>query len=120
MGERFSRRHFISSGVALASAAAYDPTLAWAGAPPSFPRGVAVSRRRFENWAQAIEVEQVLTCAHRVPEDVVAVVNWARRHGYRVGALGRAHTWSPLALAPTPSSRRRAPRSPCSSGRGWA
>ncbi len=102
-----SRRRFIASGVALAGAAAWDPALASAGAPAGFPRDVAVSRRRFENWAQAIDVRGVLTCAPRTPQEVVAAVNWAWRHGYRVRALGRAHTWSPLALAPTPA---RAPR----------
>jgi hypothetical protein len=66
-----------------------------------------VSRRRFENWAQAIDVEGVLTCAPRTPSEVVAVVNWAWQHGYRVRALGRAHTLSPLALARTPA---RSPR----------
>jgi FAD/FMN-containing dehydrogenase len=38
---------------------------------------------------------------------VVAVANWARQHRYRVRALGRAHTWSPLALARTPASSPR-------------
>ena len=93
--------------MALASAAAWDPALASAGAPAGFPRDVAISRRRFENWAQAIDVRRVWTCAPRTPQEVVAAVNWAWRHGYRVRALGRAHTWSPLALAPTPS---RSPR----------
>ena len=102
-----SRRRFIASGVALAGAAAWDPALARAGAAAGFPGDVAVSRRRFENWAQAIDVRRVLTCAPRTPQEVVAAVNWAWKHGYRVRALGRAHTWSPLALAPTPS---RAPR----------
>ena len=102
-----SRRRFIASGVALAGAAAWDPAPASARAPAGFPHGVAVSRRRFQNWAQAIEVGRVWTCAPRTPDEVVAAVNWAWRHGYRVRALGRAHTWSPLALAPTPS---RAPR----------
>ena len=102
-----SRRRFIASGVALAGAAAWDPAPASARAPAGFPHDVAVSRRRFENWAQAIEVRRVWTCAPRTPQEVVAAVNWAWRHGYRVRALGRAHTWSPLALAPTPS---RSPR----------
>jgi FAD/FMN-containing dehydrogenase len=78
-----------------------------AGRPRGFPRGVVVSRRRFENWAQAIQVDSVWTCAPRTPDEVVAVVNWAWRHRYRVRALGRAHGWSPLALAGTPSSRPR-------------
>jgi FAD/FMN-containing dehydrogenase len=115
-GEHLSRRRIIASGAALASGAAAGswalgaPTSAAAKvrrAPPGFPRAVAVSRRRFENWAQAIEVDGVWTCAPRTPDEVVAVVNWAWRHRYRVRALGRAHTWSPLALAATPS---RSPR----------
>jgi FAD/FMN-containing dehydrogenase len=109
-----SRRRLIASGAALASgAAAWSPALAPSSAaaarraPAGFPRGIAIARRRFENWAQAIEVDAVWTCAPRTPEEVVAVVNWAREHRYRVRALGRAHTWSPLALASTPA---RSPR----------
>jgi FAD/FMN-containing dehydrogenase len=111
-----SRRRFIASGAALASGAtAWSPALRAAPssaaearrAPAGFPRGIAIERRRFENWAQAIEVDAVWTCAPRTPEEVVAAVNWAREHHYRVRALGRAHNWSPLALASTPA---RSPR----------
>ena len=106
--ERLSRRGFVAAGAALAGAAAL-PASATAGAarPRGFPREVDVARRRFVNWAQAIEVDGVWTCTPRTPAEVVGVVNWAWRHGYRVRALGRAHTWSPLALASTPS---RSPR----------
>ena len=116
MGARLSRRRFVAAGAALASGAvAWDSVSgvpSWAGAvaagaPRGFPRDVAVSRQRFENWARAIEVDGVWTCAPRTPDEVVAVVNWAWRHRYRVRALGRAHGWSPLALAGTPSSRPR-------------
>ena len=116
IGGRFSRRRFVAAGAALASGAvAWDSVSglpSWAGAvvagaPRGFPRDVAVSRRRFENWSQAIEVDGVWTCAPRTPEEVVAVVNWAWRHRYRVRALGRAHGWSPLALADSSSSRPR-------------
>jgi FAD/FMN-containing dehydrogenase len=115
-GDRLSRRRFVASGAALAGgAAAWDRTLRARasgaakapGAPAGFPRGVAVSREQFQNWSQAIEVEGVWTCAPHTPDEVVAVVNWAWRHRYRVRALGRAHTWSPFALARTPS---RSPR----------
>ena len=102
-----SRRRFIASGVALAGAAAWDPASASARAPTGFPRGVPIARRRFVNWSEAIDVRRVWTCAPRSAQETVAAVNWAWRHGYRVRALGRAHTWSPLALAPTPS---RSPR----------
>ena len=116
MGARLSRRRFVAAGAALASGAvAWDSVSgvpSWAGAvaagaPRGFPRDVAVSRQRFENWARAIEVDGVWTCAPRTPDEVVAVVNWAWRHRYRVRALGRAHGWSPLALAGTPASRPR-------------
>jgi FAD/FMN-containing dehydrogenase len=100
----------MAGGAAVGGPTLRTPTPAAANvrrAPPGFPREVAISRRRFENWAQAIEVEGVWTCAPRSPDEVVAVVNWAWRHRYRVRALGRAHTWSPLALARAPS---RSPR----------
>ena len=112
---RLSRRRFIASGAALASgAAAWSPRLRAPiaaaararGTPPGFPREIAVAREQFQNWAQAIEVNGVWTCTPRTPEEVVAVVNWASRHRYRVRALGRAHTWSPLALASTPPRPR--------------
>lgn len=116
VGERYSRRRFVASGAAVAAGAVSWDLLSgvssWAeavvaGAPAGFPRDVAVSRRRFVNWAGAIDVEGVWTCAPRSPDEVVAVVNWAWRHRYRVRALGRAHGWSPLALAATPSRRPR-------------
>jgi FAD/FMN-containing dehydrogenase len=113
--ERLSRRRLIASGAALAGAAAGWNAKLWApspaaaagtAAPPGFPRGIAVAPQRFENWAQAIEVDGVWTCAPRTGDEVVAAVNWAWRHGYRVRALGQAHTWSPLALAQGASAQR--------------
>ncbi len=116
IGEGLSRRRFVGAGAALAAGAMGWDSLSgvssWAdaavaGAPRGFPVGVAVSRQRFVNWAEAIEVDGVWTCAPRTPDEVVAVVNWAWRHRYRVRALGRGHGWSPLALAATPSRRPR-------------
>ena len=113
--ERLSRRGLIASGAALAGAAAgwnsklWSPSAATAAgtaAPRGFPRDIVVARQRFENWAQAIEVDGIWTCAPRTGDEVVAAVNWAWRHGYRVRALGHAHTWSPLALAQGASAQR--------------
>ena len=98
--EGLSRRRFVSAAAAVATGAVSWDSLSgaspWAEAavaqaPRGFPGGVAVSRRRFVNWSQAIEVDGVLTCAPRTADEVVAVVNWAWRHRYRVRALGRAH-----------------------------
>jgi FAD/FMN-containing dehydrogenase len=66
---------------------------------PDFPSGIALRQEHFENWAQAIEVDRVWTCSPRTPGDVVDVVNWAWRHGYRVRPRGAMHNWSPLTLA---------------------
>src|ERR1044072_8184632 len=120
--ERLSRRRFIASGAAVAGAAAgwraVGPVPSAArgaqgaagrgpGAPAGFPGGIAVAQKQFQNWAQAITVDGVWTCAPRTGEEVVAAVNWARRHGYRVRALGQAPTWSPLALSGGPSRAGR-------------
>jgi FAD/FMN-containing dehydrogenase len=101
----FSRRTFIASGAALAtgwgaatraSTALGRPT----ARPPGFPPGVGIEREAFENWSQTIAIDSVWTCAPGTAEEVVASVNWAWEHGYRVRARGRMHNWSPLALAP--------------------
>ena len=47
------------------------------------------------------------TCAPRTAADVVVLANWARRHGYRLRARGRMHTFSPLTLTGQPSDTER-------------
>jgi FAD/FMN-containing dehydrogenase len=59
-----------------------------------------VHQRQYENWAGEIRANRVWTCVPRTPDDVVAVVNWARTHGYAVRAQGHRHTWSPLTVTP--------------------
>lgn len=102
-----SRRRFIASSTVVATSALW-PTAARAAsasrarpstAPPGFPGGQQLQQEPFENWAQAIDVPRVWTCAPRTPEQVVEVVNWAWRHGYRVRPRGAMHNWSPLTLA---------------------
>ncbi len=78
-----------------------------AARPPGFPAGVPLGQERFENWAHAIDVDAVWTCAPATPAAVLDVVNWAWRHGYRVRARGAMHNWSPLTLA---AGTRRSPR----------
>jgi FAD/FMN-containing dehydrogenase len=102
-----SRRRFIASGAAVATGVVGLPATSTGlgpGARPAaalaaFPGGIEVRQERFENWAQAIDVGRVWTCVPRTPEQIVDVVNWAWRHGYRVRARGAMHNWSPLTLA---------------------
>jgi FAD/FMN-containing dehydrogenase len=108
-----SRRRFLTSSAAAATglaanAALRPPPARAADVPSGFPPGIPVARERFENWARAIDVQEVWTSTPRTPDEVVAVVNWAWRHGYRVRALGHAHTWSPLILGTAPSRSPRA------------
>jgi FAD/FMN-containing dehydrogenase len=104
-----SRRRFLTAGAAAATGALWVPPTRAASAArlPAFPAGVPLRQERFENWSQAIEVDAVWTCTPRTPADVVDVVNWAWRHGYRVRARGAMHNWSPLTLA---ARTKRSPR----------
>jgi len=52
---------------------------------------VELYQSAYRNWAGAIQVDDVWTCAPRTPADVAAVVNWAAGAGYRVPVCGFAH-----------------------------
>ncbi|OLM33086.1 FAD/FMN-containing dehydrogenase [Pseudonocardia sp. Ae717_Ps2] len=66
---------------------------------PDFPAGVPVHREVFENWDGVITTDPLWTCVPRTPADVVAVLDWAHRSGYRVRPRGYRHNWSPLAVS---------------------
>jgi FAD/FMN-containing dehydrogenase len=112
--ERGLSRRQLLAGTAGVAAAAWLPTFeteeAAFGAAPRpkrFPAGIRLYRQGFQNWSTAITVDAVWTCAPRDAAEVVAVVNWAHRAGYRVRPRGHMHNWSPLTL----------PRSGASGGR---
>ena len=67
-------------------------------APPDFPATIAVRRESYRNWTGNIRQAEVWTCEPRDTAEVVVLVNWARAHGYRVRAKGRAHGFSPLTI----------------------
>jgi len=66
---------------------------------PDFPAGIPLDRYPFNNWAGDLIVPNLWTCAPRTAEDVVAVCNWAKDHGFRVRPRGFMHTWSPLTVS---------------------
>lgn len=77
---------------------AADPALA-AAELPGFPAEVALHRSAYRNWVGEISVDGLWACAPTGPEQVLAVVNWAWRSGWRVRARGCSHGWSPLTVS---------------------
>ncbi len=91
------------SSVVGTNEVAGEPGPALAG----FPAGIRAYPQSFRNWSREIRSPSVWTCAPRTSEDVVAVVNWAHRHGYRARPRGMLHNWSPLSIDPGDSCASR-------------
>ncbi len=101
---RLSRRDFLvaaagAATIGLSGCASTVRNSAATSSDASLPSSVSLDRTTFENWSGEIVVPQVLTATPRTPSDVVALVNWARREGYRVRPRGMGHNWSPLVLS---------------------
>ncbi|MFI6035936.1 cholesterol oxidase substrate-binding domain-containing protein [Streptomyces sp. NPDC051315] len=105
----WTRRGFLRTAAALATVpclVAADPVAA-AEELPDFPADVPLSRTAYRNWDGEITVTGLWACVPEGPGQVVAVVNWAWRHGWTVRARGASHGWSPLTVAEgTPSDAR--------------
>ncbi|MFJ7071931.1 cholesterol oxidase substrate-binding domain-containing protein [Streptomyces sp. NPDC098781] len=105
MIDRFTRRGFLRTAAlaAVPTLLPADPAVA-AQELPDFPPAVALYRSAYRNWVGEITADGLWACAPAGPDQVVAVVNWAWRHGWRVRARGASHGWSPLTITPgTPS-----------------
>ncbi|EHN09705.1 FAD/FMN-containing dehydrogenase [Patulibacter medicamentivorans] len=97
------RRELLLAGAATAAAGGLvvpPPALGDPSPPFDLPAGIAVERRRFENWSGEIVHESVWTAAPRDAEEVLRLVRWAARRGWRLRARGHDHTWAPFAVAP--------------------
>ncbi len=68
--------------------------------PPGFPLNIPIKQESFVNWAQAINIPVIWTCAPRSAADVAEACNWAAKNGYAVRHRGIIHGWSPLAVTP--------------------
>ncbi|MFF7475252.1 cholesterol oxidase substrate-binding domain-containing protein [Streptomyces sp. NPDC008092] len=96
----WSRRGFLRSAAALAAVPvllAADPAVA-AAELPGFPAEVAPYRSAYRNWAGEITADGLWACAPDDAAQVLAVVDWAWRNGWRVRARGSSHGWSPLTI----------------------
>ncbi|MFG2549210.1 cholesterol oxidase substrate-binding domain-containing protein [Streptomyces sp. NPDC048581] len=106
MIDEFSRRGFLRTAAALAAVPILlpaDPAVA-AQELPDFPADVTLYRSAYRNWVGEITADGLWACAPDTPDQVVAAVNWAWRHGWRVRARGASHGWSPLTISQgTPS-----------------
>jgi FAD/FMN-containing dehydrogenase len=97
----WSRRGFLLSAASLTALlplALPDPAAA-AEELPGFPEGVDVYRSSYRNWVGEIAATGLWACAPADQDQVVAVVNWARKQGWSVRARGSSHGWSPLTIA---------------------
>ncbi|WP_405577012.1 cholesterol oxidase substrate-binding domain-containing protein [Streptomyces sp. NBC_01092] len=106
MIDDFTRRGFLRTAAALAAVPTLlpaDPAVA-AQELPDFPLEVALHRSAYRNWVGEITADGLWACAPTGPDQVVAVVNWAWRHGWRVRARGASHGWSPLTITPGTAS----------------
>ncbi|MFF5483258.1 cholesterol oxidase substrate-binding domain-containing protein [Streptomyces sp. NPDC012935] len=106
MTDDFSRRGFLRTAAALTAVPTLLPADPAAAAQelPDFPADVALYRSAYRNWVGEITADGLWACAPDRPEQAVAVVNWAWRHGWRVRARGASHGWSPLTITQgTPS-----------------
>lgn len=110
-----SRRSFlglaggVSGAAALTGWSALCPVPASAAdtaVPPGFPRSVPLSRQAYRNWSGQIALDGVWTATPGSARDIVDIVNWAYRSGYRIRARGMQHNWSPV-LLPADSDTER-------------
>ena len=97
-----SRRGFLLGTAALALTPQFvrqDPAAA-AAELPGFPADVELYRSAYRNWGGEITASGLWACAPADADQVVAVVNWARRQGWTVRPRGLSHGWSPLTVTP--------------------
>ena len=96
----WTRRGFLRSAAALAVVPVLltaDPAVA-AAELPDFPAEVGLYRSAYRNWAGEITADGLWACAPTDADQVLSVVNWAWRHGWRVRPRGASHGWSPLTI----------------------
>lgn len=114
-GDRsLSRRRLLGLSAALGSTGwlvsgtvGPDSARAAAPVPPDLPTGTELFQRVYRNWSGEIGTDQLWTCTPRTPEEVPALADWARAHGWRLRAQGYRHTWAPLTVAAgTPEAAR--------------
>ncbi|RLU04215.1 MAG: FAD-binding protein [Ketobacter sp.] len=102
----FSRRKFLGGAAATAAATTLLPGckfVAGSGSntipePPEFPEGVELYQQTFINWARETKISGVWFCSPRDGEEVLAVANWAKDHGYRLRPMGSAHGFAPTLI----------------------
>jgi FAD/FMN-containing dehydrogenase len=68
--------------------------------PPFFPPGIDLVREAFENWSGEVRLDDVWTARPTTIEQVLAIVDWAARHDWRVRPQGFRHNWCPIVVTP--------------------
>lgn len=100
-----SRRSFLKKGAVLTTAAWLPSFRVYANTslsscekPANFPANLTLFQQAFRNWSEEIVVDAVWTCSPKTEQDIVTLVNWAHKQGYKVRPRGHMHNWSPLTI----------------------
>jgi len=73
-----------------------------APAPESFPKSIEAYYQFYINWAKnpAFKCDKILVAYPASADDILTIVNWASKEGFRVRPTGQRHNWSPLTIGP--------------------
>ncbi len=105
------RRDVLAAAGAMAVVGGWTPAGRLAAAeaaqalPPDLPTGVEPYLEQYRNWAGNVVTDPLWHVSAGSERQVVALVGWAQRKGWKIRPKGYAHNWSPLAVGVGGSDR---------------
>ncbi|NHN90760.1 cholesterol oxidase substrate-binding domain-containing protein [Acetobacter sicerae] len=105
---KLSRRSVLKAGVSAGCVAGgtvggFRTANAGMFLPFTFPRNVHVQFGSYVNWSQEINIPLIKEFKPTSVDQLVSVINWAAKNGYRVRPRGSRHNWSPINVNPNDS-----------------
>ncbi|BBH52342.1 cholesterol oxidase substrate-binding domain-containing protein [Fluviispira sanaruensis] len=101
-----TRRKFLSNitkaaaiGTSINTIPFFKINIANALSLPNFPQNINVYLEKFENWSGELKAKALWTCAPKNSDEIITIINWAKKNNFKVRPKGKQHNWSPLTLA---------------------